>query len=59
MRKEYQRAYYQAHKEQIKEQSKAYHQAHKEQIKAYHQAHKNPNNNKKAKLLKELGWIKK
>lgn len=31
----------------------------KEYQRAYYQAHKNPNNNKKAKLLKELGWIKK
>lgn len=43
-RKEYKKAYYEAHKEQMKEQRKAYYQAHKEEAKAamkdYYQAHK-------------------
>ena len=47
-RKEYMKAYYQAHKEDYKAKKKAYYQAHKEQrkeqrkayLKAYYQAHK-------------------
>ena len=43
-RKEYMKAYYQSHKEQINEEKKVYYQAYKEQIKeqkkAYIQAHK-------------------
>ena len=43
-RKEYNKAYYQAHKEQCKAKKKAYYQAHKEEhkahMKAYYQAHK-------------------
>ena len=38
-RKEYQKAYYEAHKEQVK----AYKKAHKEQIKAYQKAYKKAN----------------
>ena len=38
--KEYQKAYIQAHKEERKEYKKAYYQAHKEYYKAYYQAHK-------------------
>ena len=38
-RKEYNKAYYQAHKEQRKEYRKAYYQAHKEQHKAYMKAY--------------------
>ena len=37
--KEYMKAYYQAHKEQIKEQRKAYYQANKEYYKAYQKAY--------------------
>ena len=43
-RKEYMKAWYEAHKEQHKAYNKAYYQAHKEEVKvakkAYHQAHK-------------------
>ena len=39
-RKEYMKAYYQAHKEEKKAQKKAYYQANKEEYKAYYQAHK-------------------
>ena len=46
-RKEYAKAYYQAHKEQFKEQKKAYYQANKEQCKAYIQAHKEQRKAKK------------
>ena len=39
-RKEYMKAWYEAHKEQHKAYMKAYYQAHKEQSKAYYQANK-------------------
>lgn len=38
--KEYNKAYYQAHKEQSKAFHKAYYQAHKEEMKSYYQANK-------------------
>ena len=38
--KEYMKAWYQAHKEDIKTQQKEYYQAHKEQAKAYYEANK-------------------
>ena len=47
-RKEYRKAYYQAHKEERKAQAKAYYKANKEEckarVKAYKQAHKEENN---------------
>ena len=38
--KEYQKAYYQEHKEEMKAKQKAYYQANKEKVKAYYQAYK-------------------
>lgn len=40
----YNKAYYEAHKEQRKAQMKAYYQAHKEQHKAYYEAHREEHN---------------
>ena len=39
-RKAYQKAYYQAHKEQVKATNKAWKEAHKEQVKAWRDSHK-------------------
>lgn len=50
----YNRAYYQAHKEQIKERKRAYYQAHKEELRAYRDITKS----KRYKLMRELGLIK-
>src|SRR5574344_86791 len=39
-RKEYKKAYYEAHKKELKEKQKAYYEAHKEETKAYYEEHK-------------------
>lgn len=44
-RKEYKKAYYQAHMDEIKAQQKAYREAHREEAKAYHKAYKRADTN--------------
>ena len=51
-RKEYKKAYYEAHKKELKEKQKTYNEAHKEEAKAYYEAHKQERKEYSKKYMK-------
>lgn len=51
-RKEYKKAYYEAHKKELKEKQKTYNEAHKEEAKAYYEEHKQERKEYSKKYMK-------